>query len=168
MPDKQDGGRKPGRILVTGGTGYIGGRLVPRLLAAGHALRVMARDTSRLQGRSWYDEVQVVRGDVLDPQSLHPALEGIDTAYYLVHSMLAGADFHARDQQAASNFARAAAEAGVQRIIYVGGLGDPAADLSLHLRSRQQTGEALRSSGVPVIEFRAGIVVGAWPNACRS
>jgi len=161
MPDKQDGGRKPGCILVTGGTGYIGGRLVPRLLAAGHALRVMARDTNRLQGRSWYDEVQVVRGDVLDPQSLHPALEGIDTAYYLVHSMLAGADFHARDQQAASNFARAAAEAGVQRIIYVGGLGDPAADLSLHLRSRQQTGEALRSSGVPVIEFRAGIVVGA-------
>jgi len=148
-------------VLVTGSTGYIGGRLVPHLLASGYSLRVMARDPGRLRGRSWSGQVQVVSGDVLDPHTLPPALKGIHTAYYLVHSMLAGTGFHAHDLSAASNFAAAAAKAGVKRIVYLGGLGDPAADLSHHLRSRQETGEALRSSGVPVTEFRAGIVVGA-------
>lgn len=151
----------PNRILVTGGTGYIGGRLIPRLLAAGANLRVLARDPRRLQGRPWAEQVEIIAGDVLDPASLTNALEGINTAYYLVHSMLGGDDFHARDLRAASNFAKAARQAGVQRIVYLGGLGDPAADLSQHLRSRQETGDALRSSDVPVFEFRAGIVVGA-------
>ncbi|MEJ2012016.1 MAG: SDR family oxidoreductase [Anaerolineales bacterium] len=149
------------RILITGGTGYVGGRLTPRLLSAGQTVRVLARDPGRLRGRTWADQVQIVQGDVLQPDSLQPALENVSTAYYLVHSMLGGANFHARDIRAAENFARASAAAGVRRIVYLGGLGDPAADLSHHLRSRQKTGEALRSSGVPVIEFRAGIIVGA-------
>jgi uncharacterized protein YbjT (DUF2867 family) len=152
---------QPDRILITGGTGYVGGRLIPRLLSAGQNLRVMARDPGRLQGRTWADQVPVVPGDVLEPDTLRPVLENVSTAYYLVHSMLGGTNFHARDIRAAENFARASAEAGVRRIIYLGGLGDPATDLSHHLRSRQETGEALRSSGVPVIEFRAGIIVGA-------
>jgi uncharacterized protein YbjT (DUF2867 family) len=161
MSEFQVSEQKTKRILVTGSTGYIGGRLVSRLLESGFTLRVLARDPRRLQGRPWTGAVEIVAGDVLDPESLLPALEGIDTAYYLVHSMLGGADFHARDLRAAHYFAEAARQTGVRRIIYLGGLGDPAADLSMHLRSRQETGEALRSSGVPVIEFRAGIVVGA-------
>ena len=100
-------------------------------------------------------------GDALDPQSLTEALAGIDTAYYLIHSMSRSADFHERDIQAARAFGHAAREAGVNRIIYLGGLGDPASQLSHHLRSRQSTGQALRESGVPVTEFRAAVIVGA-------
>ncbi len=158
-PSKKSG--KPETTLITGSTGYIGGRLIPRLLQRGSKLRVLARDPRRLLGRPWAERVEVVQADVLDPSSLPAALEGVDTAYYLVHSMLGGEDFHARDLRAAGHFAQAAREAGVQRIIYLGGLGDPNADLSKHLRSRQETGQALRATGIPVIEFRAGIVVGA-------
>ena len=89
--------REPARILVTGSTGYVGGRLIPRLLDGGKRLRVLARDPRRLQGRPWVDQVEVIRGDVLDPSTLPAALDGIETAYYLVHSMLGGEDFHARD-----------------------------------------------------------------------
>ncbi len=149
------------RILITGATGYVGGRLVPRLLAAGHNVRCMVRDPSRLQGRLWINQVETVTGDVLDEATLAPALAGIDVAYYLVHSMGSGHDFHARDARAARAFGEAAKAAGVRRLVYLGALGDPATDLSEHLRSRQQTGDALREAGVPVTEFRAAVIVGA-------
>jgi len=148
-------------VLVTGATGYIGGRLAPRLLEAGYRVRVLARDPSRLQGREWLYQVEVARGDVLKAETLPAAMAGVDVAYYLVHSMSDTADFHQRDLAAARNFAEAARAAGVQRIIYLGGLGDPNADLSHHLRSRQATGQALREAGVPVTEFRAAVVVGS-------
>ena len=151
--------KKP--ILVTGATGYVGGRLIPRLLDAGYIVRAMVRDPSRLQGRSWVDQVEIYKGDVLQPETLFPALEGVDVAYYLIHSMMAGTGFHQRDQRAAHSFAAAAKKGEVRKIIYLGGLGDPNADLSDHLRSRQQTGTALQSAGVHVLEFRAGVIVGA-------
>ena len=152
---------RSGTILVTGATGYIGGRLVPRLVASGRRVRVLVRSRSRVAARAWQSQVEVAVGDVLDAQALSKALAGIDTAYYLVHSMSSGADFHDRDMQAARAFGRAAKAAGVNRIIYLGGLGDPASRLSHHLRSRQSTGHALRESGVPVTEFRAAVIVGA-------
>jgi uncharacterized protein YbjT (DUF2867 family) len=147
--------------LITGATGYIGGRLVPQLLQAGYRVRCLVRDPARLQGRSWLDRVEVVQGDVLQPKSLPPAMRGVDFAYYLIHSMSGSADFHQRDLIAARHFGQAARRAGVRRIIYLGGLGDPEADLSQHLRSRQQTGQALQEAGVPITEFRAAIVVGS-------
>ena len=149
------------RVLVTGVTGYVGGLLVPRLLQAGYPVRVMARDPQRLQGRSWFEQVEVAKGDVQSPGSLDGALDGVDVAYYLVHSLMRGSDFDQRDLTAARNFGQAAKAAGVRRIIYLGGLGDPRAHLSAHLRSRQQTGKALADAGVPVTEFRAAIIVGA-------
>jgi uncharacterized protein YbjT (DUF2867 family) len=147
--------------LITGATGYVGGRLVPRLLEAGYRVRCLVRDPGRLQGRPWLDRVEVVQGDVLQPESLPPAMQGVDFAYYLIHSMSGSADFHQRDLVAARHFGYDAREAGIQRIIYLGGLGDPDADLSRHLRSRQQTGQALQEAGVPVTEFRAAIIVGS-------
>lgn len=151
------------KILVTGVTGYIGGRLVPQLLAKGYEVRVLTRDTERLQGRKWINEVEVVEGDVLEPGSLVGVMEDIDVAYYLIHSMSGNsdADFHERDMQAARNFGIAAREKGVERIVYLGGLGNQEDDLSEHLSSRQKTGEVLRASGVAVTEFRAAIVVGS-------
>ena len=149
------------RVLVTGATGYVGGRLVPLLLARGYRVRVLARDRDRLEGRSWLDQVELVLGDVLDPATLPAALDGVDAAYYLVHSMGSHGNFGRRDLRAARNFAEAAADQGVERIIYLGGLGKPGTELSEHLRSRQETGAALREAGVPVTEFRASILVGS-------
>jgi uncharacterized protein YbjT (DUF2867 family) len=149
-------------ILVTGVTGYIGGRLVPRLLQNGYHVRVLLRgNADRLQSRPWKDEVEIAIGDVLKPETLSAAMEGINAAYYLIHSMGSHNGFSKRDIQAATNFAAAASNAGVQNIIYLGGLGDPDSNLSEHLRSRQATGEALRQFNVPVTEFRAGMVVGS-------
>jgi uncharacterized protein YbjT (DUF2867 family)/uncharacterized protein YndB with AHSA1/START domain len=148
-------------VLVTGATGYVGGRLVPRLLASGYQVRVLVRDPSRLEGRPWVSQVDIVPGDVLKPKTLVAAMSGVTVSYYLVHSMSGSADFHQRDLAAARHFGETARTAGVQRIIYLGGLGDPQTDLSQHLRSRQETGEALREAGVPVTEFRAAVIVGS-------
>jgi len=148
-------------VLITGVTGYIGGRLVPALLKAGYRVRVLARDLGRLEGRPWLSEVDVVQGDVLKPETLDAALEEVDVAYYLIHSMRGSDNFHERDIQAARNFGAAAQRQGVQRIIYLGGLGDSGSDLSKHLRSRQDTGDALREAGVSVTEFRAGVIIGS-------
>ena len=149
------------RLLVTGATGYIGGRLVPRLLAAGYPVRCLARDPERLRGRSWHRAIEVVTGDVLEPASLPPAMKDVTIAYYLIHSMGGGGGFHERDIEAARNFGQNAAAAGIKRIIYLGGLAESTPGLSEHLRSRQQTGDALREAGVPVTEFRAGVIVGS-------
>ena len=148
-------------ILLTGATGYIGGRLVPRLLAAGHRVRCLARNPDRLAGRHW-PGVEVVQGDVSDPASLEPALRGVTQAYYLVHAMGEDSpDFRGRDLRQALTFAEACKKAGVRRIIYLGGLGDPTRHRSDHLASRQEVGAALGSSGVPVLEFRAAVIVGS-------
>ena len=148
-------------ILVTGATGYIGGRLVPRLLEAGHRVRCLVRDPARLSGHPWASEVEIVAGDVLQPEGLVQAMQGVHAAYYLVHSLAGGADFHQRDLTAAGNFGTAALAAGVQRILYLGALAEAGTGLSEHLRSRQQTGDALRAAGVPVTELRAGVIVGS-------
>lgn len=149
-------------VLVTGVTGYVGGRLVPRLLEAGYLVRVLVRgEPQRLSSRSWYEQVDIVVGDVLQPEGLVAAMEDVAVAYYLIHSMRDNTEFSQRDIQAAKNFAQAAKAAGVKRIIYLGGLGDPEGELSEHLQSRQETGTALRQAGVPVTEFRAGMIVGS-------
>lgn len=150
-----------GKILVTGATGYIGGRLVPLLVERGEDVRVMVRDRGRINGRDWSRRVDVCEGDALDRASLDSVLEGVDTAYYLIHSMRGGDDFAARDRKAARNFADACRAAGVQHIVYLGGLGSENEDASTHLRSRKETGDALRESGVKVTELRAGVVVGS-------
>ena len=146
-------------ILLTGATGYVGGRLLNAFEAAGQPVRCLARRPEFLRSKVG-PQTEVVGGDVLDLQSLIPALHGVQTAYYLVHSM--GVDnFEESDRVAARNFADAARTTGVKRIIYLGGLGETSAALSPHLRSRHEVGELLRSTGVPVIEFRASIVIGS-------
>ena len=146
------------RVAVLGATGYIGAHLVPRLLREGCAVRASGRNRKVLEARDW-SGVESVEADALMPDSLHAALAGMDTAYYLVHSMAAGQDFGRLDVQAAENFAAAADQAGVRRIVYLGGLVPDNAD-SEHLVSRRETGDRLRSGRVPVTEIRAGIVVG--------
>lgn len=149
-------------VLVTGATGYIGGRLIPRLLEAGTKVRCLVRDPDRLRGKPWFDEVEVATGDVLEADTLTGALQGVETAYYLIHSMgRSERGFEDRDLKAARNFAQAASEAGVKHIVYLGGLGDESKGMSKHLRSRQDTGRALAEAGVPTTEFRAAIIVGS-------
>jgi uncharacterized protein YbjT (DUF2867 family) len=148
-------------VLLTGATGYVGGLLVPRLLEKGLRVRCLVRDPSRLS-ISTSAGLEVVRGDVLNTESLDSALQAIDTAYYLIHLMAGDRDFEDQDRQAAVNFARAAKETGVKRIIYLGGLGDDQnVNLSVHLRSRHEVGTILRGSGIETIEFRAAMIVGA-------
>ena len=151
--------RGTGRILLAGGTGYVGGRLLRVLEASGRPLRCLARKPEFLRPRV-AASTQVVRGDVFELPSLNEAMKDVHTAYYLVHSMAAGGGFEERDRMGAENFARAAREKGVKRIIYLGGLGG-GERLSSHLASRQEVGEILRSSGVPTIEFRASIIIGS-------
>src|SRR5208337_902865 len=148
-------------ILLTGGSGYVGGRLIPLLERQGVNLRCLARNPHKLRSHVQAASV-VVQGDVLDPPSLNRALQGVHTAYYLVHVMSGSKDFEREDRQAASNFAGAAKQSGVRRIIYLGGLGDDAdPKLSPHLRSRHEVGKILRDSGIETIEFRASVVIGA-------
>jgi len=154
----------PRPIAVLGATGYIGARLVPRLLAAGWRVRAIGRNPAKLAGRPWssHPQVEIVAGDVLEPEALEAALRGCQAAYYLVHSMNPrAADFAATDRQAAENMASAAAAAGIERIIYLGGLGDDAPQLSHHLRSRHEVGEILQRGSVPVTIFRAAMIIGS-------
>jgi len=148
------------RILVVGASGYIGGRLVPRLRERGDDLTLAGRDPGSLAAR--FPGSRVARVDLLDSATLPPALDGIDVAYYLAHSMEAGAaGFAERDLRSARAFATAASKAGVQRIVYLGGLGDDRTALSRHLASRHAVGAELGRHGVPVTEFRAAVVIGA-------
>jgi len=151
----------PSTILVTGATGYIASRLIPRLLAAGYTVRCLARRPERLKGRAWFSKVEIAAGDVTRPETLPAAMQGVSAAYYLIHSMSAGQGYDRVDLQSARNFASAAKAAGLEQIIYLGGLADPRdPELALHLKSRLESGDALREAGVPVTEFRAGVIVG--------
>ena len=147
-------------ILLTGATGYVGGRLLHRLEAAGRAVRCVARRPEYLRHRA-APTTEIVAGDVLDRASLDAAMHGVTVAYYLVHSMADREHFEEADRAAARTFGSAARAAGVRRIVYLGGLGNPDGALSAHLRSRHETGALLREAGVPVIELRASIVIGA-------
>ena len=156
--ERLDGALRPLR-LVTGASGYIGGRLVRALHDRGERVRCMARRPEELQARA-PDGVEVVRGDVLDPASLGPALTGVHTAYYLIHAMATPRDFAREEWEGARNFARAASDAGVQRIVYLGGLGSDEG-LSPHLASRHEVGRLLRDTGVTTIELRASVILGS-------
>ena len=147
--------------LVTGATGYIGGRLVPQLLAAGFRVRVMARNPQNLADREWHGQVEIVAGDAADPGSLTRALTGVDVAYYLIHSLGTGEDFEALDRAHARNVAVAARACKVSRIVYLGGLYPEDEKLSPHLESRKEVGEILLASGVPTTALRAAVIIGS-------
>ncbi|MGN5632767.1 SDR family oxidoreductase [Streptomyces sp. AC154] len=155
---------KPLHCLVTGATGYIGGRLVPELLEAGHRVRCMVRTPRKLRDYPWAADVEIVRGDVTDADSVASAMADIDVAYYLVHALTTGADFEETDRGAATVFAESAAGEGVGRIVYLGGLtppGVPDQELSPHLRSRAEVGRILLDSGVPTTALRAAVIIGS-------
>lgn len=160
MTSRLEESRGTPSVLLTGATGYIGGRLVPVLEAAGVRLRCLARRPTALSSRV-ASTTEVVEGNLFEPASLARALAGIDVAYYLVHSMGAHGDYLEQDRVAARNFGEAARAAGVRRIVYLGGLAADDGTLSKHLKSRLETGQALRESGVPVVEFRASVVIGS-------
>ncbi len=147
-------------VLLTGASGYIGGRLLPSLETQGYRLRCLARHPEILKPKVG-PSTEVVAGDVLERPSLDAALRGVDVAYYMVHSMRSHGSFEETDRQAARNFSEAAKAAGVKGIIYVGGLGSDEEELSTHLRSRHEVGDILRQSGLPVCEFRASAVIGS-------
>ncbi len=151
-------------VLVTGATGYVGGRLVPELLRRGYRVRATARGVDRLRGRPWasHPSVELAEADVLDPGSLRRAADGAWAAYYLVHSMSRQTpDFAHADRTAARHMAEAAAGAGIERMVYLGGLGDTASDLSKHLRSRAEVADVLRAGPVPVTVLRAAMIIGS-------
>ncbi|GAA1937626.1 SDR family oxidoreductase [Microbacterium aoyamense] len=156
----RDDGAGP-RALVFGATGYIGGRLVPRLLAAGYRVRVVARDAARLGAFTWGADVEVIEGDATDPDAVARAVSDVDVLYYLIHSMSAGKGFEGTDRRAAETVADRAVAAGVRRIVYLGGLHPDDAKLSPHLRSRVEVGEILLASGVPTLVLQAGVVIGS-------
>jgi len=149
------------RSLVTGATGYIGGRLVPELLDAGHDVRVLVRQEDKARAHDWADAVEIAVGDATDADDVRSALNDVDVAYYLLHSIGTGGDFAETERSIASTFAEAAADAGVQRIVYLGGMVPEDEELSEHLRSREQVGDVLLESGVPTAVLQAGVVIGS-------
>ena len=157
MSDREKTARK---ILLTGASGYVGGRLLSLLEQRGYNVRCLSRRPDEFRSKVG-PGTEVVQGDAMDKDSLVAALEGIDTAFYLIHSMGANKDFESLDRKAATNFAEAASKAGVRRIIYLGGLGTSDQNLSKHLRSRHETGDVLRESDAEVIELRASIIIGS-------
>jgi uncharacterized protein YbjT (DUF2867 family) len=151
------------RVLVTGATGYIGGRLAPRLIEEGHEVRALVRNPEKLRDVPWVSNAEIVRGDLGDAASVARAVDGIDVVYYLVHAMAAAGDFESIERRGAENVARAAKAAGVKRIVYLGGLHPdvPREQLSKHLRSRAEVGDILMASGVPTAALQAGTVIGS-------
>jgi uncharacterized protein YbjT (DUF2867 family) len=152
---------KPRRVLVTGATGYIGGRLVPRLLEAGFQVRVIVRDAEKLNEVPWFSQVEILQGDLLNKADVLTATKNIDVLYYLVHAMGQHGDFESKELLGATNVAEAAKENKLSRIVYLGGLHPRAEKLSKHLRSRKEVGEILLASGVPTVAFQAGVIIGS-------
>lgn len=151
-------------ISITGATGYIGGRLAPRLLETGYRVRCLVRSPQKLKDRPWteHPNLEIAQADLGNLDAIARGLQGSEIAYYLVHSMIsAGAGYAEQDRRHATAFARAARDAGVQRIIYLGGLGETGPDLSRHLASRRDVEETLASSGVPVTVLRAAMIIGS-------
>ena len=148
-------------ILVTGATGYIASRLIPRLLDNGYRVRALARNPLRLKGRAWFNKIDIIQADVTSPETLADALNGVHTAYYLIHNMSYGHGYTKLELDSAQTFTSAAEKAGVEHIIYLGGLADPEQHIAPHMRSRIETGKVLREGKVPVTEFRAGVIAGS-------
>lgn len=153
-------GRAP-LVLVLGATGYIGGRLVPRLLAGGYRVRTLSRSRNRIAALPWADRVETVTGDAADAEAVGRAMSGVDIVYYLLHSMAGGSSFERLDRDIARNVAARAAESGVGRIVYLGGLHPDGVRLSPHLASRKEVGDILLASGVPTLVLQAGVVIGS-------
>jgi uncharacterized protein YbjT (DUF2867 family) len=147
-------------ILVTGATGYIASKLIPQLLTRGYKVRALARKPHLLRARSWFDQIEIFPGDVMDSASLAPALNEVHTAYYLIHNMTRGQNYGEIELQSARNFAQTAERVEIKQIIYLGGLADPNQHIAPHMRSRIETGNTLRQGKTPVTEFRAGVIAG--------
>ncbi len=152
---------KPALCLVTGATGYIGGRLIVELLKHGYRVRILARNADRLKYHPWIDQVEVSEGDAHNPDVLAEAMIGVDVAYYLLHALMSKDDFEQEEREMAEGFGKSAKASGVKRIVYLGGIIAPNEVMSPHLQARAETGEILRASGVATIELRAGVVIGS-------
>lgn len=148
-------------VLIIGATGFIASRLIPRLLDSGYRVRALARNPLRLKGRSWYDKIEIVQADVTSASAFKHALEGIDTAFYLIHQMAHGRGYIPLELDSARAFTAAAGQAGIKHIVFLGGLADPTEKIAPHMRSRIEVGEILRSGSVPVTEYRVGVITGS-------
>lgn len=161
LPLLKNAAGKPALCLVTGATGYIGGRLIVELLKHGYRVRILARNAERLKYHPWLDQVEVCEGDAQNSEVLAQAMKDVDVAYYLLHALMSKDDFEQEEREMAHGFGKAAKALGVKRIVYLGGIIAPNEVMSPHLQARAETGEILRNSGVPTIELRAGVVIGS-------